>query len=162
METYGVLKLENQLCFPLYAAAKEVVRLYTPYLEQLGLTYTQYIALMVIWEESEISVKTLGQRLYLDTGTLTPLLRKLEKKGIVSLDRDARDRRSVVVAPTESGMMLREKAVEIPGKVGACVPLEPGEAAQLYQTLYRLLGKLTPQHPEDTISCHPEWKGEST
>lgn len=139
MDKYDVLKLENQLCFPLYAAAREVVRLYTPHLEPLGLTYTQYIVMMVLWAEREVAVKELGHRLFLDTGTLTPLLKKLEKKGLVALARAPADRRSVVARPTGAGMALREAAVEIPAKVGACVPLAPAEAQQLYALTHRIL-----------------------
>ncbi|MDL2324195.1 MarR family transcriptional regulator [Ruminococcaceae bacterium OttesenSCG-928-A16] len=143
MDPYSSLKLENQLCFPLYAAAKEVVRLYTPYLDEIGLTYTQYIAMMLVWEKKEIVVKDLAQRLFLDTGTLTPLLKKLEAKGVVSLTRAPKDKRSVVVALTPQGQALRNKAAAIPAQVGQCLPLKPQEAQQLYTTLYKLLGKLT-------------------
>ena len=121
MNEYEVLKLENQLCFPLYAAAKEVTRLYTPYLNKIGLTYTQYIVMMVVWDEQEVVVKELGRRLYLDTGTLTPLLKKLEKKELISLSPLPDDRRSVVVKVTEQGMNLREEAKDIPEKVGSCI-----------------------------------------
>lgn len=144
MNQYDALKLENQLCFPLYAAAKEVVRLYTPYLSELDLTYTQYIVMMLVWEKHEIIVKDLVDRLFLDTGTLTPLLKNLERKGIVSLHRTPNDRRSVMVKATDFGMALREKAVEIPYKVGACLPLDAQELQVLHQALYKILGHITP------------------
>lgn len=143
MPQYDMLKLENQLCFPLYACAKEVVRLYTPHLSELGLTYTQYIAMMVVWQQGELPVKELGRRLYLDSGTLTPLLKKLEEKGLVTRQRDARDERSVLVSATAEGFALREKATEIPARVGGCIPLDAQEAQTLYQLLYRILGQVS-------------------
>lgn len=139
MEKYDLLKLENQLCFPLYAAAKEVVRLYTPHLAKLHLTYTQYIVMMLIWEKKAIAVKELAQRLFLDTGTLTPLLKKLEKKQLVQLEQDENDRRSVIVNATQTAMKLRDSAVGIPGEVGACLPLEMEEAVTLYKTLHKII-----------------------
>lgn len=143
MDRYDALRLENQLCFPLYAAAKEVVRLYTPHLTALDLTYTQYIAMMLVWDREDIAVKELGERLYLDTGTLTPLLRKLERKGLVTLQRDGQDRRSVVVRATRAGMALRERALDIPRRVGACLPLEMEELMALHGTLAKILDILT-------------------
>ncbi|MBO6062117.1 MAG: MarR family transcriptional regulator [Clostridia bacterium] len=142
MSGYDPLKLENQLCFPLYVASKEVVRLYHAHLAELGLTYTQYIALMVLWEEKSVSVKALGERLYLDTGTLTPLLKSMEKKGLVTRRRSEKDERSVTVTLTSEGLALRERAEEIPAKVGSCIPLEKEEAAELYLLLGKLIGKL--------------------
>ncbi len=140
MNSYEVLKIENQLCFPLYAAAKEVVRRYKPYLDPLGLTYTQYITMMVLWEYGEMNVKELGDRLYLDSGTLTPLLKKLEEKGLVSRERSDRDERCLSVAATERGMKLRDRAVEVPEKMGGCISLSEEEMGTLYQLLYKVLG----------------------
>ncbi|MCD8212033.1 MAG: MarR family transcriptional regulator [Oscillospiraceae bacterium] len=137
---YDVLKIENQLCFPLYAAAKEVVRRYKPYLDPLGLTYTQYITMMVLWEYGEMNVKELGERLYLDSGTLTPLLKKLEEKGLVSRERSVRDERCLSVAPTERGMQLRDSAVEVPEQMGGCISMSEEEMGTLYQLLYKVLG----------------------
>lgn len=142
MEKYEVLKLENQLCFPLYAAAKEVVRLYTPYLTRLDLTYTQYLVMMLVWEKGTIVVKELAHRLYLDTGTLTPLLKKLEQKGLVVLERDENDRRSVVAKATPAAMELRERAVEVPKTILSCLPLEMEELMMLYRTLHKILGTM--------------------
>lgn len=141
-EKYEALKLSNQLCFPLYAAAKEVVRRYRPYLDALELTYTQYIAMMVFWEEHSITVKELGERLHLDSGTLSPLLKKLEEKGYVKRQRSTDDERNLLVSLTELGNELRERAVDIPAKVGACISLSGEEAAQLYVLLYKLLDTL--------------------
>lgn len=139
MSGYDPLKLENQLCFPLYVASKEVIRLYHPHLAALDLTYTQYIALMVLWEEGSVSVKTLGERLYLDTGTLTPLLKSMEKKGLVTRRRNEKDERSVTVSLTEEGLALKAKAADVPMKVGRCIPLPPDEAAELYRLLYKIV-----------------------
>lgn len=139
---YDGLKLENQLCFPLYACSKEVIRQYRPYLEKLDLTYTQYIAMMVFWEKKKISVKDLGKILYLDSGTLTPVLKSLEAKGYVHRYRSTEDERILLVEITKDGEALKEKAVSIPEKVAGCVKLDSGEAAQLYQLLYKVLGSL--------------------
>ena len=136
---YDVLKLENQLCFPLYAAAREVVKRYRPYLDELDLTYTQYITMMVMWEQKEISVKDLGEKLFLDSGTMTPVLKSLEAKGYVSRKRSTADERSVCVFLTEIGEGLKQKAVEIPAKVAGCVGLEATEAIKLYELLYKIL-----------------------
>ncbi len=133
------LKLENQLCFPLYAAARQVVSLYTPYLRTLGITYTQYIVFLVLWERDGIPVGELGRRLYLDNGTLTPLLKKLESAGYLTRSRAAEDERIVTVSLTESGRALREQAREIPLKVGSCIGLEEKDAVMLYDLLYKLL-----------------------
>lgn len=143
MHEYEILKLENQLCFPLYAAAKEVVRKYTPFLEAIGLTYTQYIAMMVLWEQQELSVKELGQYLYLDSGTLTPLLKKLERSGLIRRTRSSEDERVVTISITEQGKKLREAAKDIPSQMGRCISLEAEEATTLYALLYKLLGQLT-------------------
>ncbi len=137
---YDALKLENQLCFPLYASAKEVVRLYKPFLDEIGLTYTQYIAMLALWERDGLSVKELGEQLYLDSGTLTPLLKKMESQGLVRRSRNARDERSVTITLSEQGKALRERAVSIPERLGACLPLTAEEAKTLYRLLYKVLG----------------------
>ncbi len=143
MQSYEMLKLENQLCFPLYATAKEVVRLYTPFLREVGLTYTQYIAMMVIWEKRSLVVKELGKLLFLDTGTLTPLLRKLEQKGFIQLSNLPEDRRSILINVTPEGMKLRDDAVEIPLKVGACVQMDSEDAKLLFELTHKLLNQIT-------------------
>ena len=142
-EIYEGLKLKNQICFPLYACAKEVSRKYKPYLDELDLTYTQYIAMMVIWEKKQINVKDLGEQLYLDSGTLTPLLKKLELKGYITRERSKEDERSLIISISKKGEELKEKAVIVPQRVGSCISLEPGKAIALYQTLYELLDDLT-------------------
>lgn len=139
MDKYDVLKLENQLCFPLYAASREIVKAYHPYLSEIGLTYTQYIALMVLWEDKKISVKGLGEKLHLDSGTLTPLLKGLEKKGYVTRNRSKEDERFLVVEITAEGEQLKEKAVEIPMKMMGCTDLNQEEAKQLYSLLYKII-----------------------
>ncbi len=138
-EKYEALKLDNQLCFPLYACAKEIVRRYKPFLDEIDLTYTQYIAMMVLWEEKEINVKDLGGRLYLDSGTLTPVLKRLEQKGLISRQRDDKDERMLIVSITQEGEALKEKAVEIPYKMAGCVKLDAQEAKELYEILHKLL-----------------------
>lgn len=138
-ERYEALRLDNQLCFPLYACAKEIVRRYKPFLDEIDLTYTQYIAMMVLWEEREINVKELGSRLYLDSGTLTPVLKRLEQKGLITRQRDDKDERVLIVSITKEGDELKDKAVEIPIKMAGCVSLEPQDAAELYGLLHKLL-----------------------
>lgn len=138
-ERYEALKLDNQLCFPLYACAKEIVRRYKPFLDEIDLTYTQYIAMMVLWEEREINVKELGSRLYLDSGTLTPVLKRLEQKGLITRQRDDKDERVLIVSITKEGDELKDKAVEIPVKMAGCVSLGPQDAAELYRLLHKLL-----------------------
>ncbi len=138
-QKYECLRLDNQLCFPLYAASRKIVQKYTPYLKELDLTYTQYITLMVLWEEGETTVKELTRRLFLDTGTMTPLLHKMEKNGLVTRCRSKEDERVVKIALTDKGWALRDRAAEIPPKIGACVNLSPEEGYQMYQLLYKLL-----------------------
>ena len=140
---YDCLKLENQLCFPLYVCSKEVIRRYKPYLDKLDLTYTQYIAMMVMWEKKEVTVKELGECLYLDSGTLTPVLKKLEEKNYVKRNRSKEDERNLIVSITQEGEDLKEQAVQIPKSLSACVNVEPQEAQQLYQLLYKLLDGLS-------------------
>ena len=139
MDTYDCLKLDNQLCFPLYVCAKEVVRRYKPFLDEIDLTYTQYITMMVMWEQKELSVKELGEYLFLDSGTLTPVLKTLEKKGYIVRRRSDEDERSLIVSLTESGILLRDKAVLIPGKMAKCVSLSPEDAAELYRILHTMM-----------------------
>ena len=141
-DKYDVLKLENQICFPLYVCSKEIVKAYTPYLDELDLTYTQYIAMMVMWEHKELRVKEIGKYLFLDSSTLTPLLKRLEEKGYVSRKRSSEDERDLIVTITDSGEALKEKAVTVPERLGACVSLDPGKAQALYALLYEVIGNL--------------------
>ncbi len=133
------LKLENQLCFPLYAASKEIIRKYRPLLDRIDLTYTQYITMMVLWEEKEVNVKSLGERLFLDSGTLTPLLKKLESKGYITRSKNTKDERNLVVRITKEGMNLKSEASSIPEEIGSCINLTKEEAYSLYQILYKIL-----------------------
>ena len=140
---YDALKLEKQLCFPLYACAKELVRHYKPYLDELDLTYTQYILMMVLWEKKAQTVKELGRALYLDSGTLTPVLKKLEKKGYLTRSRSTEDERNLIVTVTEKGEALKAQAVHVPRQIGQCLELTAEEAATFYGLLYKVLGTLT-------------------
>lgn len=141
-DEYSCLKLENQLCFPLYAVARKITGQYTPFLKPLGITYTQYIVLMVLWEKDKVSVGDLCTKLYLDSGTLTPLLKKMEDKGWIIRSRSKQDERVVHIQLTEEGMNLRDACKTIPAKVGACVPLNPEDAQKLYSILYQILGEM--------------------
>jgi len=138
-DKYDCLKLDHQLCFPLYACAKEVVRRYKPFLDQLDLTYTQYIAMMVLWEKDKVSVKDLGHHLFLDSGTLTPLLKALEKKSYVTRERSKEDERSLLVSLTKEGRKLKERAVQVPTQMGECIPIDPEDAKELYRILHGML-----------------------
>ena len=139
MGSFDCLKLENQLCFPLYAASREIIKKYKPFLDEIDLTYTQYIAMMVLWEENNINVKTLGEKLFLDSGTLTPLLKKLENKGYIERKRSNSDERNLVVSITKEGLKLRDVAKDIPLKMGSCVNLNEDESKELYSILYKIL-----------------------
>ncbi len=133
------MKLKNQLCFPLYAAARAVTSLYTPYLKPLGLTYTQYIVMLVLWEEDGITVGEICKRLLLDSGTLSPLLKKLKTLGYIEKKHSEDDERAVLIYLTDEGRALQERAKDIPVQIGQCVKLEPDMAQQLYVLLYKLL-----------------------
>ena len=138
-EKYDSLKIQNQLCFPLYACSKEIIKRYKSMLDKLDLTYTQYIVMMVMWEQKEINVKKLGECLFLDSGTLTPLLKKLENKGYISRKRSTYDERNLIISITDKGMKLRLKAKDVPMEMGKCINLSKDEAMQLYKTLYKIL-----------------------
>ena len=136
------LKLENQLCFPLYACAREVVKKYKPFLDDIDLTYTQYVTMMVLWEKPSVTSKEIGERLHLDSGTLTPVIKKLAEKGLVTRARSAEDERNLVVALTDAGLALRDRAACIPDQMGKCICLSPEDAGTLYRILYQLLGSM--------------------
>lgn len=138
-DKYDALKLENQLCFPLYACAKEVVKRYKPFLDEIDLTYTQYIAMMVMWDKETLNVKELGEYLLLDSGTLTPLLKTLEKKGFVTRERSKEDERNLIVKVTDEGMKLRDKAINIPAKMAGCIKFDKEDAKELYTLLHKML-----------------------
>ena len=141
-QKFDVLKLENQLCFPLYVCSKEIVKKYKPFLDEIGLTYTQYITMMAMWEHEELSVKKLGEYLFLDSGTLTPVLKTLEKKGFLSRKRSSKDERILLVTLSESGKELRERAVEIPFKMQGCISIDEKDATELYRILHKMMGSI--------------------
>ena len=149
---YDCLRIENQLCFPLYACAKEIVRRYKPFLDELDLTYTQYITMMILWESKETNLKDLGKKLYLDSGTLTPLLKKLESKGYIKRKRSETDERNLAIKITPEGQALRDKAIKVPQEMGKCVCLSEKDAAALYDLLYKVLGNLV-EEPSSVSSA---------
>ncbi|SEN57814.1 MarR family winged helix-turn-helix transcriptional regulator [Paenibacillus sp. OV219] len=138
MEKSAQLSLDNQLCFALYACAREVTKLYRPFLDEIGITYTQYVTLLALWEKDGVPVKELGARLYLDSGTLTPLLKKLEGMSLIRRDRDSEDERSVLVRLTDAGRAMKEQAKLIPERVFCQTNLPPGEIAMLRDQLQKL------------------------
>ena len=133
------LRLDNQLCFPLYAASRRIISAYTPFLKPLGLTYTQYIVFLVLWEKDGVTVGEIGERLHLDNGTLTPLLKKMEKAGYVSRERSSKDERVVLITLTKEGKAMKKKVREIPFQVGSCLCIDPKDAKQLKEMLDKLL-----------------------
>lgn len=142
MTTSNPLQLDRQLCFAIYACSREITKLYRPLLQDLGLTYTQYVTMLALWEEDNVSVNALGHKLYLDSGTLTPLLKKLETAGWIVRTRDKQDERSVVITLTESGTALREKAVAIPYKLACQLKATPEEGAALLDQVHTLLDRM--------------------
>ena len=136
---YDSLSIKNQLCFPIYLCSKEIIRKYTPILEELDLTYTQYIVMMYFWEKEKSNVKEIGNALLLDSSTLTPLLKKLESKGFITRVRSTVDERNLDVVVTKKGMDLRDKALSIPDKIGKCIALSKDEALMLYNLTYKIL-----------------------
>lgn len=134
-----MLKLERQLCFPLYAAARETIKQYTPYLGEIGLTYTQYIVMLVMWEHKSIGAKQLGELLFLDSGTITPVLKKLERTGLIARNRGTEDERTLNIELTKKGEELKEKASSIPLRVAKCLNLTEEDAFTLYGLLYKML-----------------------
>ena len=138
-DDHEAMKLKNQLCFPLYAAARNVTNLYTPYLRPLGLTYTQYIVFLALWEKDGITVGELCDTLMLDNGTISPLLKKIQQAGYIQRTRSERDDRVVVITLTEAGKALQDQAKDVPMKVASCLALPPEKAKMLYALLYELL-----------------------
>ena len=138
-EIYAALHLKNQLCFPLYAVSNIITRRYKPLLEGLDLTYTQYIVMMVLWEEGPVNEKFLCEALFLKSNTLTPLLKKLTEKGYVKKEKDSGDERNLIVSLTDEGKALREKALCVPTGIAKEFHLTPEEAMALYQILYKIL-----------------------
>ena len=139
---YEPLKLKNQLCFPIYLCSKEIIRKYTPYLNKLNLTYTQYIVMMYLWENKKTNVKELGNNLLLESNTLTPLLKKLEKKEYIKREKLEKDERNLIIKLTNKGEQLKEQALEIPKQIGKCINLNQEETIILYKTLYKILNNI--------------------
>lgn len=139
------LLIENQLCFPLYVCAKEWIKVYTSYLDELGLTYTQFITMMVLWEQKSLTVKELGKSLFLDSGTLTPLLKKLEEKGFVTRRRSLEDERNLIVTITEQGEALKQRAIHIPRTVKERIRISHEDAEIIRGVLNRALASLSGQ-----------------
>ena len=150
-QNYDALKIENQLCFPLYACSREVIKQYKPYLDKMDLTYTQYVVMLALWEEKEMTVKALGDRLYLDSGTLTPLLKKLESKGYITRTRSRKDERNLLVGVTESGAALREGALEMPRAIKAYTVLSREEMETLYKLLYKVLAHVDERNEREAM-----------
>ncbi|QNK57158.1 MarR family winged helix-turn-helix transcriptional regulator [Paenibacillus sp. PAMC21692] len=136
------MKLDNQICFAIYASSREITKLYRPLLQNLGLTYTQYVTMLALWEKDNATVSELGTKLYLDSGTLTPLLKKLEAAGLVKRTRDKKDERSVLVTLTPDGEALREKAIDIPGQLACKLDATPEEGAMLLGQMQELLDRV--------------------
>lgn len=141
MDCYDVLRLDRQYCFPLYACSRELIKEYKPFLDELDLTYTQYITMLVLWEKKSINVKALGDQLFLDSGTLTPLLKKLEAKGLVNRKRSSEDERNLIVSITESGEALKERAVRIPEQIAKVSNLTEEEKQTMYHLMYKFLNR---------------------
>ncbi len=139
MDKYKQLKLENQLCFPLYVCSKEIIKKYKPFLDKVGLTYTSYIVMMVLWQEKRMNVKQLGEKLWLDSGTLTPLLKKMEQSGFITRKRVDNDERQVLVTITDKSEALKDELLEIPSKIYSCTNLNSEEAETLYKILYKII-----------------------
>ncbi|UWX62392.1 MarR family transcriptional regulator [Chryseobacterium oranimense] len=142
MENTKSLQLENQICFPLYVIAKEITGLYRPFLDEIGITYPQYLVMMVLWENDGLPVNHIGEKLFLDSGTLTPLLKRLESKGIISRKRKKEDERVVEVFLTEAGKQLQQKACEIPGKIQTKIGIETEDLLHLKDTVLKILNKI--------------------
>ena len=148
-QNYNALRIENQLCFPLYACSREVIKQYKPYLDEMDLTYTQYIVMLALWEYKNMTVKELGDILYLDSGTLTPLLKKLEAKGYVTRTRSHKDERNLIVSATAQGMKLREEAIKMPGAIAENTLLTQEETVTLYKLLYKILARVDERYEHE-------------
>lgn len=141
-ENFNPLALDNQLCFALYVCSKEVIRKYQPFLEPLNLTYTMYITLMCLWEKDEVTVKELGTRLFLDSGTLTPLLKKMENQNLITRTRSKTDERTVYIKLTDEGLEMKEKCQEIPSKMACCNIVDMNKAKDLLDCLHQMMGNM--------------------
>lgn len=139
MDKYDGLKLKNQLCFPLYSVSNKITRNYKSLLDTLNLTYTQYIVMMVLWERENINEKELGKTLFLKSNTLAPLLQKLKAKGYITIKKDNKDNRNIIISLTKKGKELKDKAVNVPSSIAKTINLSDDEAIYLYKILYKIL-----------------------
>ncbi len=139
MDKYDSLLLRNQLCFPTYAVANKILRKYQPLLEKIDLTYTQYIVMMVMWEKKSVNEKELCEALHLKTNTVAPLIKRLKDKGYISIIKDKKDKRNLVISLTTEGEKLKEKAVDVPPSIAEEFNLTEEEATFLYKILYKIL-----------------------
>ena len=138
-EAFDPLQLKNQLCFVLYVCSKEIIKRYTPHLEKLGITYTGYITLMSLWEKDDVSVKELGSKLFLDSGTLTPLLKKLEAQNLITRNRSQKDERTVIITLTDEGRKMKEKCADIPSKMMCYNLIDIEKAPALLEELHSMM-----------------------
>ncbi len=138
---YDILKLDNQLCFPIYVASREIIQGYNRYFGDLDITYPQYLVLMVLWEDDEMTVNNIGKRLHLDSGTLTPLLKRMESKELILRSRCKADERTVRISLTDKGKQLKRKAVKIPPQLAEDLTLTQEEAENLKRLIYKLINK---------------------
>ena len=139
MDKYEPIRLKNQLCFPLYAVSNKIIRNYKPFLDELDLTYTQYIVMMVLWEKENINEKQLGEMVHLKSNTLTPLLKKLQDKGYITIRKNSGDERNLVISLTKKGSELKERAVHVPENLSKTLNISREEAEYLYSILYKIL-----------------------
>lgn len=146
MDKFESLKLDNQVCFPLYAASREVIKLYKPFLDKYNLTYTQYITMLVLWEDEKITIKELCKKLYLDSGTITPVIKKLESMGLIIKYRDKSDERIVIVELTTKGIELKEEIVKVPDQVSCKINGSMQDLLTLKDLLEKLLNNISPQN----------------
>lgn len=145
MNKFENLKLSNQVCFPLYATSREVIKLYKPFLDKYNLTYTQYITMLVLWEDEKITIKELCKKLYLDSGTITPVIKKLESMGLIIKYRDKSDERIVIVELTAKGIELKEEVVKVPEQVFCKVNGSVEDLLTLKNLLEKVLNNISPQ-----------------
>ncbi|WP_069999687.1 MarR family winged helix-turn-helix transcriptional regulator [Cellulosilyticum sp. I15G10I2] len=145
MKESDVLKLENQLCFSIYAASRAITKIYRPFLDELGITYPQYLVMLVIWENNSITLKELGNKLYLDSGTLTPLLKRLERMELIRRERSTEDERLLCVSVTEKGLAMKAQAISIPECILGCIPTDIKGLVHLKKEIDKLLMDLKEQ-----------------
>ena len=142
-EKYEALKLDHQLCFPLYTASRLVIQRYQPMLRELDITYPQYLVLMVLWEKDEVNLSTIAEKLQLQSNTLTPLLKRLQQRELLERKRSETDERNIVITLTEKGKALKDQACDVPAMLAEQLPLEEEEAKELYRLLYKMIGKMS-------------------